>query len=64
MDGENEREPEGIESLLKDPAITIDPALVWPSLTAIPTHKPSVTGLSTDWSRHAAAIPPNGQVYR
>jgi len=64
MDGENECEPEGIESLLRDPAITIDTALVWPSLTAIPTHKPSVTGLSTDWSRHAEAIPPNGQVYR
>jgi PAS domain-containing protein len=62
MDGENECEPEEIESLLRDPAITIDTALVWPSLTAIPTQR--VTGLSTDWCRHAAAIPPSDQVYR
>ena len=64
MDSGNDREPEGTESLPKDSAITIDPALIWPSLTAIATHMPSVTGLSTDWSRHAAAIPPDDQVYR
>ena len=39
MDGENECEPEGSKSPLKDPAITIDPALVWPSLT--PSHHTS-----------------------
>jgi len=53
MDGENGRDRGEVEWLLNDPASTMEPALIWPSLTAIASGNLSLITLSTNGPRPA-----------